>query len=157
MDFTEIYPQSSSLASFSPGNQFLLTAVDDKLIVRRAQTLQITRIWDFSPSESLGDPSNRSITHIGWACDSEYVLAASTRASTVNVYKLRDENWIAQIQSGVEGLTKAVWAPDGRAVLCFSDWSLRVTIWSLVTGTATYIQYPNNPERGMQILGERFD
>jgi len=40
------------------------------------------------------------------------------------------------------------WAPDGRSVLCFSEWGLRVTIWSLVTGSATYIQFPKYPEKG---------
>jgi WD40 repeat protein len=66
----------------------------------------------------------------------------------VEVFKLREENWNARIEAGVEGLLKAEWAPDGRHVLCFSQWGLRVTIWSLVTGNATYIQFPIHPDRG---------
>lgn len=52
------------------------------------------------------------------------------------------------MDAGAEGLTKAEWAPDGRSILCFSQWGLRVTIWSLVSATATYMQFPIHPDRG---------
>ncbi|EPQ60552.1 YVTN repeat-like/Quino protein amine dehydrogenase [Gloeophyllum trabeum ATCC 11539] len=166
MDFTEIYKQTSSLVAFSPGAQFILTAVQDRLVVRRSDTLTITRTWpvDASPSAtetalsnskpksnapgSSSSLSNAWITHIGWACDSEYILAACAKRGVVNVFKIRDEDWSARIESGAEGLVKAEWAPDGRTVLCFSAWGLRVTIWSLVSGTATYIQFPVHADRG---------
>jgi hypothetical protein len=147
MDFTEIYKQSSSLVAFSPGANFLLTAVQDRLIVRRADTLQVTRAWhvDTTPSPTYttvhssssgnlkGKPtasaaahadSAPDITHIGWSCDSEYILAASAPRGFVSVFQLRDENWQARVDAGVEGLTKAEWAPDGRTILCFSEWGV---------------------------------
>jgi WD40 repeat protein len=147
MDFTEIYPQSSNLVAYSPGNQFLLTARENKLIIRRAQTLQITHVWQLTnTSDALSEPQ---ITQLGWSCDSEYVSAVCANDNFVSVHKLRDESWCARIDAGVEGLSKAHWAPDGRTLLCFSDWSLRVTIWSLVAGKAvSYIQYPSDCDRG---------
>lgn len=63
----------------------------------------------------------------------------------------------------VKGLVKAEWAPDGRTVVCFSEWGvslaccfgphselsqLRVSMWSLTTGSATYIQFPTHIDRG---------
>ncbi|KAK7034731.1 hypothetical protein VNI00_012138 [Paramarasmius palmivorus] len=162
MDFTEIYKQSSSLVAFSPGAHFILTAVLDRIIVRRTDSFQITRTWqvDASPSQTqtlLGSSNTKSkstppnstwITHAGWSCDSEYVLAACAKRGVVHVFKLRDEEWSARIDAGAEGLVKAEWAPDGRTILCFSEWGLRVTIWSLVTGSSTYIQYPVHPDKG---------
>ncbi|KAH8102516.1 WD repeat-containing protein 8 [Cristinia sonorae] len=162
MDFTEIYKQTSGLVFFSPGAHFILTAAQDRLVVRRADSFQITRAWHASsdasqssktPSARLSSGSTNSpqdgwITHAGWSCDSEYILAACARRGVVNVYKLRDENWSARIDAGTEGLVKAEWAPDGRSVLCFSAWGLRVSIWSLVGGTSTYIQFPLHPDRG---------
>ena len=181
---TEIYKQSTGLVSFSPGAHFILTAVHDRLIVRRADTFQITRTWlvdaspnptsnlisksgqSSAPGASTSTPENW-ISHIGWSCDSEYLLAACAKKGVVNVFKLRDEDWSSRIDSGAEGLVKAEWAPDGRTILCFSEWGvsrrqshhlrvsinffwqLRVTIWSLVTGTATYIQFPVHPDRGI--------
>jgi WD40 repeat protein len=162
IDFTEIYKQSGNLASFSPGAHFILNVVENTLIVRRTDTLQIARTWTItapsntasilsnskSTPSSLGVSPEGWISHAGWSCDSEYLLAASAKKGIVEVFKLREENWNARIEAGVEGLLKAEWAPDGRHVLCFSQWGLRVTIWSLVTGNATYIQFPIHPDRG---------
>ncbi|KAI8976292.1 WD repeat-containing protein 8 [Trametes punicea] len=166
MDFTEIYNQTASLVYFSPGAHYLLTAVEDRLIVRRSESFQIARTWlvntTSSPTSSAlasataaGPSSQRTkaeetawITHAGWSCDSEYVLGACAKTGVVSVFKLRDEAWSARIEAGSEGLVKAEWAPDGRTILCFSEWGLRVTMWSLVTGAATYIQYPIHPDRG---------
>ncbi|KAH7912567.1 WD repeat-containing protein 8 [Hygrophoropsis aurantiaca] len=166
MDFTETYKQASNLVSFSQGAHFILNAINDRLIVRRADTLQITRTWQIgapsntvtilstssaraaATSSATGSSISDGISHIGWSCDSEYILAASVKKGFAEVFKLRDENWSARIEAGAEGLVKAEWAPDGRNILCFSSWGLRVTIWSIVTGAATYIQYPIHPDRG---------
>ncbi|KZS93138.1 WD repeat-containing protein 8 [Sistotremastrum niveocremeum HHB9708] len=158
MDFTPIHEQSSSLVEFSPGSHFLLTAIRTRLVVRRSENLEISRVWEEPPSDSPPPSTSRDrqssagpdawITHIGWSCDSEFILAAFAKKGVVNVHKMRDESWKATIEAGVEGLSRAVWAPDGRHILCFSEWGLRVTIWSLTTGGATYIQYPLHPERG---------
>ncbi len=126
MDFTEIYRQSSSLVAFSPGAHFILTAVQDRIIVRRTDTFQITRTWlvDSTPnptqailfskpgfskqqkSQSKTPPSPISenvITHIGWSCDSEYILAACAKQGAVHLMKLRDEEWNGRIDAGAEG------------------------------------------------------
>ncbi|KAF9076159.1 WD repeat-containing protein 8 [Rhodocollybia butyracea] len=162
MDFTELYKHSSSLVAFSPGAHFIATAVADRIIVRRTESFQISRTWliDPNPSESvvsLSKPlksghlsldAKNLISHIDWSCDSEYILAVCAKGGFLQVLKLVDEEWRARIDSGAEGLVKAVWAPDGRTVLCFSEWGLRVTVWSLVTGTTTYIQFPVYPDKG---------
>lgn len=123
MDFTELYRQSSSLVAFSPGAHFILAAVQDRVIVRRADTFRITRTWlvDPSPSptqalftnktdskqKSHSNPSTSQpdfwITHIGWSCDSEYILAACAKRGVVHLLKLRDEEWYGRIDSGAEG------------------------------------------------------
>ncbi|KAH9838777.1 YVTN repeat-like/Quino protein amine dehydrogenase [Rhodofomes roseus] len=181
MDFTEIYKQTGQLVSFSPGAHFLLTAIQDRLVVRRTDSFHITRSWQLHPDPSptasaVSQPPSKSsrlttsrrpparappdggagssvdrdgwITHAGWSCDSEYILAACARKGVVDVFKMRDEEWRARIEAGAEGLVKAEWAPDGRSIVCWSEWGLRVTVWSLVTDSATYIQYPAHPERG---------
>ncbi|KAI0001905.1 YVTN repeat-like/Quino protein amine dehydrogenase [Russula vinacea] len=169
MDFTEIYRQSGGLVAFSAGAHFILTAVSDRLVVRRADTFQVSRSWQVpslpSPSTAAMIPVTSSrppvkppldadgitqivITQISWSPDSEYVFAACAKLGLVYVFRMRDEEWSAHIETGTEGLLRAEWAPDGRHVLCFSEWGLRVTVWSLVAGIATYIQYPLHPDRG---------
>jgi hypothetical protein len=101
MDFTEIYKQSSSL------------------VVRRTDTFQITRTWllDASPSPthaSLTTSKSKSttsstsacevvISHVGWSCDSEYILAACAKRGVVHLIKLRDAEWNGRINAGAEG------------------------------------------------------
>jgi hypothetical protein len=137
MDFTEVYKQSNGLVSFSYGGHFILTAAQDRLIVRRADTFQISRSWqvDSSPSATQSifstasttrrAPETSPITHIGWSSDSEYVLAACAKLGVTYVFCMRDEQWNARIEAGAEGLVKAEWALDGRHVVCFSEWAVR--------------------------------
>lgn len=164
MDFTQVYKQSNFLVEFSKGAQWILTAVDDRLIVRRADSFHIERTWVVEPAP---------ITHIGWSWDSEYVFGANVKRAVVKVFKITDETWDARIEAGAEGLARVEWAPDGRSILCFSEWSvgrcilstrsndiqrsqLRVTIWSLTTGSATYIQFPIHPDKGESVLSIEF-
>lgn len=142
MDFTEIYKQTSGLVTFSPGAQFILTAVEDRLIVRRADTFEIARTWlvdtspsathsilSFSAKSTKASSSNAGsegwISHIAWSRDSEYMLAACAKRGVVAVFKMRDEEWEARIETGAEGLVRAEWAPDGRSIMCFSGWGVR--------------------------------
>lgn len=143
-DFTEIYNQTHNHVYFSPGAQFILTAVQDRIIVRRSDTFQIARTWllDNTPSSSseiissLKKPptskklvdSEGWITHLGWSADSEHVLAACAKRGVVHIFKMRDDTWNARIEAGVEGLAKAEWAPDGRHVLCFSEWGVGISL-----------------------------
>lgn len=142
MDFTEVYKQTANLVAFSPGTHFLLTAVHDRIVIRRTDSLQVTRTWQISTATTpdparADDQSNATqsttaasdslrITHAGWSCDSEYVLAACARKGFVNIFKLRDESWSARVDAGTEGLVKAEWAPDGRSIICFSEFGVRV-------------------------------
>ena len=122
MDFTELYRHSASLVVFSPGTHFILTAVQDRIIVRKADTFQITRTWvvDNSPSpthtalfsssnskqksvHTANTPTDGWITHLGWSHDSEFILAACAKRGVVHLLQLRDEDWSGRIDSGVEG------------------------------------------------------
>jgi hypothetical protein len=115
MDFTEEYRTSGSANSvcFSPGAHLILTAIHDRLVLRRADTFQIigVRVLDPSPTPTQAITSAKAkgglpenlISHTGFSCDSEYVLAASAKRGVVHVYKVQDENWTARIESGAEG------------------------------------------------------
>ncbi|KAJ8083896.1 hypothetical protein PM082_002662 [Marasmius tenuissimus] len=168
MDFTEIYKQSSNLVSFSPGAHFILIAVQDRLIIRRSDSFQITRTWqlDSSPSPTSAtlnsqssqrskQPStaNNCITHAGWSYDSEYVFAASAKRGVVHVLQLRDENWNARIDAGAEGLVKAEWAPDGRSILCFSEWGYKLYVITLAGKVLASFTPDPEPALGIREVG----
>lgn len=148
MDFTEIYRQAASLVHFSPGGHFILAAVEDRIIVRRADSFQIVRTCqvDTTPSATLralhaavppkgasvaASAQDGPITHAQWSADSELLLAACAKRGRVSVFKMRDEAWNASIEAGAEGLVKVEFAPDARSVLCFSEWGVSTAHCSL--------------------------
>lgn len=123
MDFTEIF--RARTAVFSPDGRYILTAVDNRIIVRLAETFQISQAWQIQPhaTDSAGTRSPTSESaQCAWSCDSRYILVA--KCGLVQVFDLADKGWEASIQTGAEGLAKAVWAPDGRCILCFSEWGV---------------------------------
>lgn len=131
MEFTELYSCSYHLIAFSPGAHFIINFNENRLILRRADSFEVVRIWPVTleslPTHLTGliDTAVAScdsiITNIRWCPNSEYVLASSTKLGFVNIYGIRDEEYFASIVAGAEGLVKAEWTPDGRSVICFSD------------------------------------
>lgn len=145
MDFTDLYRHTHAQVSFSPGRHFILTAINDRIVVRKSSTFTITASFqaDLTPSTTssvlAGKPSAKlfaaeaSITQCTWSPDSEYILAACPRRGIVNIFALRDTTWNARIEAGVEGLVRAEWAPDSRHIFCFSEFGVRsqvlVRLW----------------------------
>ena len=132
MDFTEIF--RARIAVFSPDGRYVLTAADNRIIVRLADTFQISQAWQTHAqpaAESVVLVGSRSsdIAQCAWSCDSRYILATTGGGGQVQIFDMVDKDWNATIQIGVEGLAKVLWAPDGRSILCFSEWG--VSFWSL--------------------------
>ncbi|KAJ3172057.1 WD repeat-containing protein wrap73 [Geranomyces variabilis] len=138
MDFTELYKQSSNLCRFSPDGLFLATAVQYRVVIRDAETLQILHLFTCTDT----------VQFIEWSPDSELVCCASFKLGAIQVWSVRNEDWTAKIEEGVAGCVGVRWTPDSRHLLSFSDYELRITIWSLVTKEACYIQYPKYVDRG---------
>lgn len=144
MDFTEVY--RARAAVFSPDGQYVLATSDNRVVVRQADTFQITHTWQIgsgtavaSSGSSVAGTSRATAStsnsralatsetiQCEWSCDSRYILAADCKATPpqVQVFDIDDKDWSASIQIGIEGLTRAVWAPDGRTILCFSEWAV---------------------------------
>ncbi|KAL7748739.1 GTP-binding protein Rho1 [Sorochytrium milnesiophthora] len=60
-----------------------------------------------------------------------------------------DNACVAKIDEGVAGCVRADWAPCGTRVLTWTDFGLRLTVWSLVDGSAVVVQSPKFPDRGL--------
>ncbi|TPX54644.1 hypothetical protein SeMB42_g00189 [Synchytrium endobioticum] len=143
MDFSDQYRQSNCLVQYSPNGLHILTAVQHRVVVRDSDSLQIQHL--FACIDNVSD--------IGWSADSQLILCANYKLGAIQIWRIREhahdagEVWTCRIDEGAGGLANVRFTPDGRHVLSFSEFHLRITVWSLVTKEAAYIQYPKYTDR----------
>lgn len=65
------------------------------------------------------------------------------------VWSIEQSQWTCKIDEGSAGLVACCWTPDSRHILTTSDFQLRMTLWSLVNKTISYIKYPKLVQGGL--------
>ncbi|CAG8588720.1 12576_t:CDS:10 [Acaulospora morrowiae] len=138
MDFTESFKQSLNLCRFSPDLKYLAIALENAVVVRETETFQVS--FEFKQTSN--------IQSLEWSPDSTLVLAANFANGEIVIRDVNDPTWKRNIREGPAGLMNVKWNPDSRSVMCFSDFQLRITIWSLITNKGYYIQDPKYHNKG---------
>jgi hypothetical protein len=109
---------------FSPGTTFFAVVLEDHIVVRVTETLQLVRTWacQLEPDPNRG-PAKPDVKQLAWSPDSSFLLACAPRSGATWIFGLADttEAPRAFIRAGIEGLTRSEWSPDSTAVLCFSE------------------------------------
>ncbi|EDO38446.1 predicted protein [Nematostella vectensis] len=139
MNFSELFKQSGQLCKLSPNGKFMATCVQYRLIIRDVKTLQILQLYTCLDN----------IQFIEWSSDSLYVLCAMFKRSLIQVWSLEKPDWTCKIDEGSAGLVAARWSPDGRHVLSTADFQIRITVWSLISKSVSYIRYPKHAYEGL--------
>ena len=65
------------------------------------------------------------------------------------MWSIEQPSWTCKIDGGLAGLTWSWWAPDSRHLLTMADFSLHLTLWSLVSKSVSLIKYPKLPQSGL--------
>ncbi|XP_070207172.1 WD repeat-containing protein WRAP73-like [Littorina saxatilis] len=139
MNFSELFRQSHQLCRFSPDGKFLASVVDYRLVVRDVETLQIQQLFSCQDA----------IQYIEWSPDSLFILCGMFKRGIVQVWSIENPDWYCKVDEGSAGLCAVRWAPDGRHILTTADFHLRITVWSLVNKSVSYIRYPKQCEKGL--------
>ncbi|CAG5130272.1 unnamed protein product [Candidula unifasciata] len=139
MNFSELFRQSSQLCRFSPDGKYLASGVDYRLVVRDVETLQIQHLYSCLDA----------VQYIEWSSDSQFILCGMFKRGLVQVWSLEIPDWNCKIDEGSAGLCHVTWSPDSRHILTTADFHLRITVWSLVTKSVSYIRYPKQCSKGM--------
>jgi len=134
MNFSELFKQSSLLSKFSPDGQYLVSCVSYKVIVRDVESLQIIRLYTCIDAVQM----------IEWSSDSRFLLCAMYKRGICQVWSIEQPDWTCKIDEGSAGLVHAQWSPDGRHILTSASFNLRVTVWSLVNKSISYIRFVKN-------------
>lgn len=144
MNFSDAFKQTSQICRFSPDGVYLANAVQYRLIVRQVNTLQISRLFTCLDA----------IQHVQWSADSQFILCAMYNRSLIQVWSLEQPEWTCKIDEGSAGLIDVCWSPDSRHILTTADFHLRITVWSLVNKTVSYIKYPKQCPQGLQFSAD---
>jgi hypothetical protein len=133
--FTDVYRHTSpSSCQFSPGTTFFAVAVEDHVIVRVTETMQLVRTWACRiPTETETNAARPEIRQVLWSPDSNYIMACAPRSGCTWIFGLADpsESPRAIVQAGLEGLVRSEWSPDSTAALCFSEQRVRRILLSI--------------------------
>ncbi|KAK3803640.1 hypothetical protein RRG08_023356 [Elysia crispata] len=139
MNFSELFRQSLQLCKFSPDGKYLACAVDYRLVIRHFDTLQVQHVFSCLDA----------VQYIEWSGDSQFILCGMFKRGMVQVWSLESPDWHCKIDEGSAGLSAVTWSPDGRHILTTADFHLRITVWSLVTKSVSYIRYPKQCAKGI--------
>eukprot|EP00112_Aurelia_sp_Birch-Aquarium-sp1_P024370 Seg768.10 transcript_id=Seg768.10/GoldUCD/mRNA.D3Y31 product="WD repeat-containing protein WRAP73" protein_id=Seg768.10/GoldUCD/D3Y31 len=139
MNFSECFKQSGHLCKFSPDGKHIVNSVQYKVVIRDVRTLQIVSLFT-------------CLDHIDvleWSSDSLFILCGSFKRGLVQVWSIEQADWTCKIDEGVAGLEALRWAPDGRHILSTAKFKLRITVWSLIDKSVSYIRYPKHANQGL--------
>ena len=131
MNFSDLY-EHTNIMEYSPSGTMLAICKNTRLYILETTKLQILHDWSFSDT----------ISQIEWSPDSGLILVALKKSGIAYVKNLADNDWNCRIDEGVAGLAGVKWVPDSRQVITISDFQLRLTVWSLVDKSASYIRNP---------------
>jgi len=89
------------------------------------------------------------VSNLKWSKDGKYIVAVISKRGLAYVKSIEDTEWNCKIDEGIAGLMYARWVPDSRQIITVSDFQLRLTIWSLVDESVSYIKNPKHHDKGI--------
>lgn len=139
MNFSEQFKQNNYFCRFSPDGMYIANCVQYRLIVREVKTLQIVQLFT----------NLDAVQYMEWSSDSAYILCGMYKRSLIQVWSLEQPDWRCKIDEGSAGLTAVRWSPDARHILSTAEFQIRITVWSLVNKSVSYIKYPKHGNQGL--------
>lgn len=61
---------------------------------------------------------------------------------------MEEEDWYCRIEDNLAGVLNAIWTPDSRQIITFSDFQLKATIYNLSTKTQSIFRNPKYIDKG---------
>ena len=143
-------------AASSPHAPLIAVIQRSHLLLRSSTTRKIVRSIQLDPQFSTGCP------RLKWYRPSLYDdhgLRSQERQSrpsrllladndTVHLYDTSDSQWHATINGASDKIADADFGYTANEVVVFSDYGLKATIWSLLTGRGVEIEDPKHSSRG---------
>jgi len=127
MQFSEPAPVSAFLARWDPAGTTLAVAVGSTVTLWRGDASGKLRTF------ACGD----EVTQIEWSPNGQMVLCGMYKTSQIKVFHRDADGPLAHIDETAAGCVRAMWSPASDAVLAFTDYELRISVWWFLDGTGT--------------------
>lgn len=115
MDLSDIYPHSNqSLCKWSPDGKFMASVMQYRLVIREANTQEITQLFTCI----------EEISFLAWSPDSLYVLCGMYKRAVIQIWSIEHPDWSCKIDEGPAGISNLLWSPDSRHVLSVSEFQV---------------------------------
>ena len=143
MNFSEVV-QHSGLVQFSPDSHYLAVVRSNALTVYLSSDLETKASWALTDTP----------TQLEWSPDSCILFTTHVKRAVVQLFSLKDHGWTGKITLSPSGLTGAMWSPDSKKVLTFTEFQLRCTIWDLTDMSVNHIRNPKFSDKGVSFTSD---
>lgn len=129
----------TGLSSFSPDANYLAIVKNASLIIYENKDLRIIQKYQFP----------NPISNIIWSPDSTLILISFCKQGICEVRSVHNSKFICSINESQSGIIYSRFTPDSRKIIIFNDFSVRLSIWSLIDKSTVYINNPKFPDKGI--------
>lgn len=113
--------RTSGCAVISPDARLVANSTGSQVVVRETQSSQVIVVYTCNGTPSI----------VRWSSDSCFLACLIPKLGLVNVFDVGDHDWDCVIDGGDAGVQDARWAPDSRSLLVWSQYGLKVNVWSV--------------------------
>ena len=132
INLSETFKLTKGQCYFSPNGRYVANASQFRLVVREFETLQIVAVLTCIDT----------IDKVAWAPNSKSILSSSFKRGVSQLWTLQNSVCASKLDEGSSGLVDALWCPDSKQILTWSEFGVRINVWSLNHKRVSYIQNP---------------
>lgn len=138
MNISETFKLTKGQCAFSPNGRFIANASQFRLVIREFETLQIIGVLTCIDS----------IDKVVWSPNSAMVITSCFKRGVSQIWSVKHSSCISKLDEGSSGLVDTVWCPDSKQILTWSEFGVRINVWSLNHKQVSHIQNPKLNSNG---------
>ena len=132
INLSETFKLTKGQVFFSPDEKYVANASQYRLVVRDFETLQIANVYTCIDSIDL----------VKWSPNGKLILVSCYKRNVSQLWSIVKPGWKCKLDEGSSGLIDSLWCPDSAQILTWSEFDIRINVWSMSDKSVRHIQYP---------------
>lgn len=125
--------------------RYIANASQFRLVLREFETLQIITVFTCIDT----------VDRVLWSKNSKLILTCCYKRNVSQVWSVDNTSWKSKLDEGSSGLIDALWCPDSKQILTWSEFGVRINVWSLKNKTVRHVQSPKLGSEGCKFTRSR--